>query len=155
MSDPASLKLLALDAEDLAVISAHLQDAVLRVGDLAYLPRDKRFACVLNRFNWLGALLAGATPANERYRTGLRFEQVERARVHGIDLKARDRVLSLLAITFAPVAEGEPRGRVQLHFSGDAAIELEVACVEAELKDLGAAWRAGHKPHHPLDESEV
>ncbi|MFN3868754.1 MAG: DUF2948 family protein [Hyphomicrobiaceae bacterium] len=156
MSQSQALKLLALDAEDLAVVSAHLQDAVVRVGDLAYLPRDKRFACVLNRFDWLGALLDGdEAPANVRRRAGLRFEQVARARLKGLDLAAKDQVLSLLAITFeADAGEGDareplPSGRIELHFSGAATIELHVACIEAELKDLGAAWSARQRPSHP------
>lgn len=189
MSDWVPLKLIALDAEDLAVISAHLQDAVVRVGDLGYFPREQRFASVLNRFNWLGALLADdPAGAAERRRAGLRLEQVTRARLKGIDLAARDRVLSLLAITFTPEAPegtrrgtaegtaeatpegtagdpphatladaanaaegGGPGGIVHLHFSGDAHIELHVACIEAELKDLGAAWQARHRPEHRIE----
>lgn len=156
MSQSQALKLLALDAEDLAVISAHLQDAVVRVGDLAYLPREMRFACVLNRFDWLGALLDGnEANANERRRAGLRFEQVSRARLKGLDLAAKEQVLSLLAITFeADSGEGDasetlPSGKVEIHFSGSATIELQVACIEAELKDLGAAWSARQRPVHP------
>ncbi|MBL8566657.1 MAG: DUF2948 family protein [Hyphomicrobiaceae bacterium] len=155
MSDSVPLKLLALDAEDLAVLSAHLQDAVVRVGDLGYFPREHRFAGVLNRFDWLGALLQGAPDAaNERRRAGLRFEQVRRARLQNLDPAAKDRVLSLLAITFVPEGGEGPGGVVHLHFSGDTAIELHVACVEAELKDLGAAWHARHRPAHPLDAGE-
>ncbi len=151
MSETVPLKLLALDAEDLAVVSAHLQDAVLRVGDLGYFPRERRFAGVLNRFNWLGALLDGNPDvANERRRAGLRFEQVNRARLQGIDVAAKDRILSLLAITFVPEGGEGPGGVVHLHFSGDATIELHVACIEAELKDLGAAWHARHRPAHRL-----
>ncbi len=148
--DPQPLRLIALDADDLAILSAHLQDAVVRVGDLAYMPQERRFASVLNRFNWLGALLAGETArANERRRAGLRFERVTHARLQNIDLKARDAVLSLLAVTFAGTSEDEPGGTVTLHFSGNAGIELAVECIEAELKDLGAAWHARHRPDHP------
>jgi hypothetical protein len=149
MSESQPLRLIALDAEDLAVVSAHLQDAAVRVGDLAYLPREKRFATVLNRFDWLGAELLGkSSAANQRRRSGLRFERVTGARVSGIDLVNGDRVLSLLAITFVAFAAPEPDGAVQLHFSGGGTIELGVECIEAELKDLGAVWRA-LTPDHP------
>lgn len=150
MSDTSQpLRLIALDAEDLAILSAHLQDAVVRVGDLGYLPREKRFATVLNRFNWLGALLEGDDgKSNERRRAGLRFERVTRARLHGIELARKDAVLSLLAITFTAGNDDDPAGVVVIHFSGGAAIELTVECVEAELKDLGAAWRARNRPDH-------
>ena len=150
------LKLIALDAEDLAVLSAHLQDAVLRVADIAYLKREKRFAAILNRFDWNGAAAEGSKRKRQqvRRRSGLRFERVLAAQTSGFDLKAKDAVLNLLAIGFEPSTEaaGEPEGHVLLLFSGGAAIRLHVECIESELKDLGAAWRARAKPSHPGDE---
>jgi hypothetical protein len=145
------LKLIALDAEDLDILSAHLQDAVLKVGDMAFLPRERRFAAVLNRFDWLAATPAGRTRArNERRRTALRFERVSDAHLQGIDLKAKDRVLALLAIKFEP--QRSPGGVITLLFAGDAAVRFEVDCIEAELRDLGAVWRARTKPEHDLDD---
>jgi hypothetical protein len=151
------LKLIALDAEDLAVLSANLQDAVLRVADLAYLKREKRFAAIANRFDW-GAELANAgskrKPQSVRRRCGLRFERVLGAKITGFDPKAKDAILNLLAIGFEPLEQPEnPEGYVTLLFSGGAAIRLHVECVEAELKDLGAAWRARAKPTHPGDDT--
>ncbi len=152
------LKLIALDADDLAVLSAHLQDAVVRVVDLAYLPREKRFATIANRFDWEVAL--GPAPGVNkkgasrylRRRTGLRFERVLSAKVQGVDLKDKKAVLSLLALTFTPKNASEtPEGDVTLTFSGGAAIRLEVECLEAEMKDLGAAWAAKISPQHPED----
>ncbi len=142
------LKLIALDAEDLMVLSAHLQDAVVRVADMAYLKGAKRFAAVVSRFDWAQANNPGVKEKdrNIRRRSGLRFERVTAARLHGIDLAKKDRILSLLAISFEPGTE--PSGTVTFSFSGDAAIRLEVECVEAELKDLGAAWTARRKPEH-------
>ena len=72
------LKLLALDEEDLQVLSSHLQDAVVRVGDMAYLPSQKRFAAILNRFDWESASEKGAKDYRRR-RTALRFDRVLRA----------------------------------------------------------------------------
>ncbi len=145
------LKLIALDAEDLAVISAHVQDSVVRAGDMAFLPSEKRFAAVINRFDWAGALAAvekGRKPASERRRAGLRFERVLRARITGIRLSNKSRFLSLLALTFEPAGGEDPGGRIRLDFAGGAAIELTVECIEAELQDLGAAWRARRVPSH-------
>lgn len=145
------LKLIALDNDDLAVISAHLQDAVVRIGDMAYLPRKKRFAAVLNRFDWLGALAAansGRSKASERRRAGLRFERVMKARISGIDVKKASTFLELLSVTFTGTGAEDPAGKVRLDFAGGGAIELEVECIEAELKDLGAAWRARRVPNH-------
>jgi hypothetical protein len=143
------LKLIALDAEDLAVISANLQDAVMKVGDLAYLPREKRFAAVANRFDWADALKndAAADQHYARRRTALRFERVLGAQVHGIDLANKGAVISLLAISFEP---GEPpAGLVILQFADGSAIRLVVECIEAELRDLGPVWQAKSKPQHP------
>lgn len=143
----ADLKLIALDAEDLSVLSAHLQDAVLRVEDLVFLKAEKRFALVLNRFDWAGAS-GEAARQFERRRAGVRFERVLGAQVQGIDLGARDRCLELLAVSFVPKADDDPEGFVILTFAGGGGIRLHVECVEAELKDLGAAWRTERKPSH-------
>lgn len=147
------LKLIALDEEDLAVVSAHLQDAVVRVGDMAYLPAEKRFVAVANRFDWEGAIAAGTTRTPfARRRSGLRFERVLGAAVSGIDLNAKDAVLSLLALEFA--AADTPAGYVTVRFSGGGAIRLHVECIEAQLTDLGAAWATKRKPDHGAAEPD-
>lgn len=154
------LKLIALDAEDLNVISTHLQDAVLRVGEMTYLPGERRFVAIANRFDW--AKVAETKPKSgasssgsfERRRSGIRFERVQSAKLQGIDLKDKRATLALLAITFEPSGGPEtPEGDVTLTFSGGAAIRLHVECVEVELKDLGAAWATKHSPEHPEDAS--
>ena len=155
------LKLIALDAEDLGVISTHLQDAVLRVADMAYLPKDKRFAAVANRFDW-GKAVGAVTPSVgvskksakksagfERRRAGLRIERVLAAKVSGLDLKDSRATLALLAVTFAPNGPDVPDGDVTLTFSGGAAIRLSVECLEIEMADLGAAWSTKRSPDHP------
>jgi hypothetical protein len=148
------LKLIALDSEDLAIISAHLQDAVLKVADMAFLPREKRFAAVANRFDWVEALNSDAAREKHyaRRRTALRFERVLGAQVHGIDLKNKGAVVSLLAVAFEP---GEPpEGNVTLRFADGGAIRLNVECIEAELRDLGPVWEAKSRPQHPDDPSK-
>lgn len=143
------LKLIALDPEDLRVLSCHLQDAVIRVGDMVYLKPDMRFAAIANRFDWETASQAQDGRFLRR-RSGLRFERVKSAQVQGIDLGQKDAVLELLAITFAPAAD--PSGTLLLQFAGGGAVRLEVECIEAELRDLGAAWRTRAMPHHADDE---
>jgi hypothetical protein len=144
----AELKLIALDADDLAVISAHLQDALLKVGDLAWLPSQRRFACVGNRFDWADALQDGPGKSKSyvRRRSGLRFERVLAAQISGIDLNAKGNVLCLLAIGFE--AANAPAGSITLRFADGAGIRLEVECIEAELKDLGPVWHAASMPKH-------
>jgi Protein of unknown function (DUF2948) len=134
-----ALKLVALDPEDLAVLSTHLQDAVAKVADIAYLPKEKRFAMLLNRFDWTGS-------APLRRRAGIHFERVLAARTRGIDLSASEAVINLLAVEFEE--KEPPAGSVTLFFSGDAAIRLEVECLEAALSDLGPQWPARERPRH-------
>jgi Protein of unknown function (DUF2948) len=144
------LKLIALDEEDLEVVSSHLQDAVVRVGEMAYVPSRKRFAAVVNRFNWEKALGGEGGQTNERRRTALRFDRVLGAQLKSLRPSATDRVLSLLAVHFEP--KEHPGGFITLTFSGGASIRLQVECIEAELTDLGPAWQTRSRPQHPGDE---
>jgi hypothetical protein len=143
---PKPLKLIALDEEDLEIVSSHLQDAVVRVGEMAFVPSRKRFAAVLNRFNWEKAV-AGVERGNERRRSALRFDRVLSAQLKLVKPSQADRVLSLLAIRFEP--GDQPSGTITLTFSGGASIRLKVECIEAELTDLGPSWRARSRPQHP------
>lgn len=141
-----NLKLLAFDEEDLAIISAHLQDAVVKMGDMGFLPRSQRFALVLNRFDW-----DQQVTSNEpvRRRTGLHFERVQNVKVRGLDAAQTAGVLNLLAVTFLPT--DAPSGHLILTFSGGAEIRLDVECIEAGLADLGPAWSCSKAPHHKVE----
>ena len=142
------LKLVALDSEDLKVISAHVQDAVLQVGDMTYRPWEHRFAAIANRFDWASATGAyGGEPRLERRRTALRFDRVLEAKCQGIDPRSKWQVLELLAIQFEETEP--PGGYITLFFAGGPAIRLKVECIEAEMRDLGAAWKARRLPEHP------
>jgi hypothetical protein len=143
------LKLIAFDGEDLAVISAHLQDATLKVGDMAYLPRQKRFAAIATRLHWTHALGRGDQLHGL---AALRLERVLGARFMGIDLEAKTTVLTLLAMQYSPVAPNEPEGYVTLYFAGGGAIRLHVECVEAELRDLVPGWDRERTPENQDDE---
>jgi hypothetical protein len=140
-----ALKLVALDREDLQIVSAHVQDAVMKVGDLRYTPREKRFVAAMNRYAWedSGGLFR---KKRERRNSVLHFDRVLAARTAGIDPTRPDEVLSLLAVSFAP---GEaPAGIIELVFSGGGTIRLDVECIEARLSDLGGAWQASSTPIH-------
>jgi hypothetical protein len=139
------LRLVALDQEDLAVVSAHLQDAVIRVGDLAYIPQERRFAVAARRFDWEAN--SGEPP--RRRLTGLHFERVQAVRLRGIDRANPDAVLNLLAVTFEE--RDPPSGTVTLIFADGAAIQADVECIEMQMKDLGPVWEAESRPTHDLD----
>ncbi len=145
------LKLAALDADDLAVISAHMQDAVLLVGDMKFLPGRKQFAVVANRFDWEHAENGRADEdAFQRQRSGLHFNRVVSAKAIGINQKRDDGVLELLSITFEP--GDEPSGQIVLAFAGGGTLRLDVECIEVQMSDLGPAWSTQSKPEHDLRE---
>ena len=137
-----NLRLIALDAEDLAVMAAHLQDAILRVGDMIYLPDEQRFVLALNRFDWLSS----TTGAPQRAQTGLHFEKVLKVAIHGFHQDRPDDILNLLNIEFTQ--DNAPAGTVTLIFSGGCALRLEVECLEGRMADLGPRWSARHAPGH-------
>ncbi len=140
-----ALKLMALDAEDLAIVSAHVQDAVLKVSGLVFEPRRQQLSVIVNRFVWEKA--EGRRRSYERRRAALVFKRVRAARSAGIDREKPEEVLSLLAITFTPEGEG-PEGRVQLAFAGGATMVLDVECIEVQLADTGGAWETSSLPRH-------
>ncbi|PKA40821.1 DUF2948 family protein [Rhizobium sullae] len=140
------LKLLALDSEDLAVVSAHMQDSVFKVGDMTWSPRSGQFSIAANRFVWEDALNKGK--GFERHRAALVLKRVLAVRSAGIDRKRRDEVLSLLSIGFEQKGEG-PEGTIELTLAGTAEILLDVECIEVLLADIGGAWETTSKPRHP------
>src|SRR5436305_14436673 len=92
------LKLIALDQDDIAVVSTHLQDAVVKVADIVWLPAEKRLVLGLNRFDWEAC--GEVTPCYQRRRTALRFERVMACRCRTVDPNTRAAVLNLLAGEF-------------------------------------------------------
>jgi len=139
MLSPDPLKLLAFDGEDLEVISTHLQDAAVAPAEIAWLPREKRFALVMDRYDWCGDQSGGRT----RRRSGLHFERVLGVKRSHFDQNGSQKAV-LLSISFDP--GDEPAGLVTLYFEGGAAIRLEVECLEAAMSDLGPAWPCGSAP---------
>jgi hypothetical protein len=134
-SSPGPLRLIAQDADDLAVLSAALQDAVTKIGDISFEPAARRLTIAFNRYRWE---VEGRT--RQRVRSGLQFGGV--MSVQGRNLR-RD---APAAVMFEP---GEaPGGRVTLTFAGGGDLRLEVECLDAALADLSGAWPARRKPEH-------
>ena len=141
------LKLIALDAEDLDVISATTQDAIVRTAEMGYAKADKRFALLMNRFAWEDGQ-KGAGKTGIRKRAALHFDRVTSVKAAGFDPSAPEGTLELLTIRFTETAA--PSGHVDLAFAGGGTVRLEVEVLEARLADLGAAWAASSKPAHVL-----
>lgn len=150
MTGDDRLRLIALDTDDLDVVSAYVQDAVAKVGDIRWLPRDKRFAIGVNRFAWENEAGSGRRRTHERRRAALHFERVESVQCSGIDKSRPEQVVSILAVQFVPT--DAPAGEVLIVCAGDATFRLTVECLEAQLTDLGPAWSTKHAPHHMLRE---
>jgi hypothetical protein len=145
----AALKLRAEDADDLAVLSACLQDALVPVRDLAYVPDQKIFVFVANRFRWE----RGSRPEpgeRQRILCAVTFSAVAGVSYRGFRRSDEDRILALLAIRAE--AEGVGATAVLLEFSGHAAIRLEVARIECRAKDLGEPWPTPWHPRHDAEE---
>ncbi|SDG91704.1 Protein of unknown function [Pelagibacterium luteolum] len=140
------LKLLAIDSEDLEIVSAHVQDAVVKVGDMGYSKSDRRFVLLMNRYAWETGSMKGR---GQRKRAGLHFDFVTSAHAEGFDINAKDGVLELLAISFS--MKDDPAGEVLLTFAGGGRVRLEVECLEARLRDLGGVWAAKAQPMHDID----
>lgn len=137
-SEPA-LRLLAEDADDLAVISAALQDAVTKVGDIAYESRARLLTITLNRYRWEAG-------ARQRVRTALQVGGVLTVQARKIRRDRRDGVLELLALSFEP---GEPPGgTLTFSFAGGGDLRAEVECIDAVLADLSDPWPTPRTPVH-------
>jgi hypothetical protein len=130
----AQLKLIALDADDLAVISAHVQDARVQTADIIWRQGEKRLVVGINRLDWEQTLSGETAP--RRLVAALRFERVLSCKSRNIDLAAPETALELLGIEFHPTEP--PGGSAVLLFNHGGALRLDVECLECELADLGA-----------------
>jgi hypothetical protein len=153
------LRLRAEDAEDLAVISACLQDALVPVRDLAYDPGARNFVLVANRFRWEGAPGEGPGEAPgtpfERTLCGVVFDEIDGVAYRGFHRSEEDRILALLAIR--PIFGPETRptgGIIDLECAAGATIRLTAAAISCRARDFGEPWPTQWQPGHPLDPSE-
>ena len=127
------LKLIALDEDDLAVISAHVQDARVQTADIIWRQGEKRLVIGMNRLDWEQTLSGETTP--RRLIAALRFDRVLSCKSRNIDLDAPETVLDLIGIEFYPGED--PGGSAMLLFAHGGALRLDVECLECERTDLG------------------
>ncbi len=133
------LRLIAEDAEDLSVISAALQDAVTKIGDIAFDKTARTLTIGLNRYRW-------EKKGGERVRAGLQVSSVLALKARNLKQGAKDAVVDLLAVTFEP---GEaPAGALVFKFAGGGDLRCEVECIDVILADVSLAWPSRAKPHH-------
>jgi hypothetical protein len=156
----AKLRLKAEDLDDLAVISAFVQDATVQVGEIAFVPKTRQFALMLHRFCWesgpggtdvrFADVVAGrvSRAPHERVRAGLSFASVLRVRRQGLSQQAADQVLALLAVEAVPGEDGA--AVITLTFAGGAQLRLDVECIDVRLEDLGDPWPVRRRPAHAV-----
>jgi len=147
MSSDKQLKLLAQDADDLKVISAALQDAVARIGDLTFNAGERSFTAQFNRFQWEAEAGSGR---KQRIRSVLRFHDVLSAKTKQIRRDAPEAVVEMLAVEFE--AGEAPGGQARLIFAGGGEIRLELECVDAILADISNPWPTKRAPEHETDD---
>lgn len=146
MPPEAALRLRAEDDEDLAVISACLQDALVSVADLAYDRNARNFVLIANRFRWECTAQADGAEF-ERILCGLSFEGVDSVAYRGFRRTEHDRILALLAIR--PHGSGKA---IDLAFAGGVTIRLNAAEISCRLRDFGEPWPTSWQPDHPLED---
>jgi len=143
------LRLLAEETGDLEVISAALQDAVVKLGDINYEPVARRLTIAGNRFRWEAKPKKAKDKGGERVRAALQLSSVLQVQSRGLRRGAPESLVSLLAISFEPWGEAEdPSGVVVFHFAGDADLRAEVECIDAVLADLSDPWVTPRRPGH-------
>jgi hypothetical protein len=130
----AQLKLIALDADDLAVISAHVQDALVQTADIIWRQGEKRLVVGMSRLDWEQTLSGESSP--RRLIAALRFDRVLSCKSRNLDLGRPETALELLGIEFYP--GDTPSGSAVLLFNHGGALRLDVECLECQLTDLGA-----------------
>lgn len=140
-TEPQRLRLLAQDADDLAVIAAALQDAVGKVGDIAFDATARQLTIAFNRYRWEG-------PGGERVRSALQIGSVLDLKARRIRRSAKEAVIELLTVAFEP---GEaPGGVLTLTFAGGGDLRAEVECVDAVLADVSEPWATPRTPSHQV-----
>ncbi|MBU2935866.1 MULTISPECIES: DUF2948 family protein [Pacificibacter] len=144
------LRLKALDTEDLKILSALCQDAVVPMGEISYDAGQRRFAMLLNRFRWEDAdRAAKRSRPVERVQSVLLFDDVMSAKSSGVSSADKDTIISVLAVTFTAGEDGA--GAVQITLAGDGDILLNVEALDVTLKDVTRPYIAPSKkqPDHP------
>lgn len=147
MTDQKPLRLLAEEGDDLRIIAAAVQDAVVKAGNLKYEKRSRRFAIELNRYRWETAPTRKGQPG-ERVRSLLAFDGVLGVKTRGITKADPELILSLLSADFVADVAGPPGGKVVLLFAGDGEIVLTVEALDATLLDSDYVWPTRHVPGH-------
>ena len=142
---PKNLKLIAKTVEDLRVVSAYLQDAIVNINDIANLKKNKILLLQLNRFMWED-VEKGLLRKNKRIRTILKFENVIKVKSRNINLASKDKFLDFLTIETNQMTDNNYE--MKILFAGDSILKVTAEVIEVTLDDQGEAWDTKNKPKH-------
>ena len=142
---PKNLKLIARTVDDLRVVSAHLQDAIVNINDIANLKKNKILLLQLNRFMWED-VEKGLFRKNKRIRTILKFENVIKVKSRNINLVSKDKFLDFLTIETNQMTDNNYE--MKILFAGDSIVKVTAEVIEVTLDDQGEAWDTKNKPKH-------
>lgn len=144
------LHLHAVEADDLAVLSAAVASATVKRGDLGYQKIRRRFAFVCNRYRWEDDSLENV--GGSRVRAGVQINDVTRVQVQGLATRDADTVLELLSISMEPLEA--PAARLILNFAGGMTVRLDAGCIDVLMDDMGRPWYTPNQPDHGLEEPD-
>lgn len=143
MAEYRPLALMAADADDLKAVSAMLQDAIVKIGDMTYRPDERRFVFMANRYCW--EVKRGFMHPGFRVRTGIHFDDVQKVRARSVRLDAKDALIDILSVEW----EGDENGGcIVLSLAGGGTIALETEAINITVKDVMDPWRASRRPDH-------
>ncbi len=142
-----NLKLIARTEDDLRVVSAHLQDSIVNLSNIANLEQNKIFLMQLNRFMWED-VEKGVFRKNKRIISVLKFENVISVNSKNLNQKNTERFLDFLAIETKLLSD--KNYEVKLNFAGDILIKLNLEIIECFLEDISDPWETKNKPKHDL-----
>ena len=142
---PKNLKLIARTVEDLRVVSAYLQDAIVNLNEIANLKKNKILLLQLNRFMWED-VEKGLFRKNKRIRTILKFENVIKVKSRNINLAGKDKFLDFLTIETNQMTDNNYE--MKILFAGDSIVKVTAEVIEVTLDDQGEAWDTKNKPKH-------
>ena len=142
-----NLKLIARTEDDLKVISAHLQDSIVNVSDIANLEKNKIFLIQLSRFMWED-VEKGVFRKNKRIRTVLKFENVIKVHSKNINQSKNDKFLDFLTIETNVMPDNNYE--MNIIFAGDSVIKVISEVIEVFLDDQGSAWDTKNIPKHKV-----
>ncbi len=142
-----NLKLIARTTEDLKVVSAHLQDSIANVSEIANLEKNKIFLMQLNRFMWED-VEKGVFRKNKRIRTILKIENVIKVYSKNINQFKKDKFLDFLTIETNRMPDNNYE--MKIVFAGDSIIRVISEVIEVTLDDQGDAWNTKNKPKHKV-----